>query len=328
MKRYCIFLSLLLTLILFFPKGVEAHPRQVYLNLTAEDVIAGVNSLRALNNLPTYQINSVLMVIAQSQAEYMASTGVITHFGTDGSRPYQRAISAGYPVAGDLTFGGFFSENIHAGANLSAAEVVDIWKADADHLKTMISPDLKDIGVGVAVENGITYYVLDAGTSTGSTSEIQTPSSLVVASASVPGTLGTGTAFVITSTPLEDGTVYHIVQPEEALWSIALAYNLTIDELKRMNQLSSNNIFIGQKLLISKHEVSTATLEPTITVTLGISTSTATHPVTPTTTFTPTPLPAPPASGQSGRMVVSAIVIVALLAAGLGVWLSRKKPNT
>src|SRR5258706_11897081 len=326
MKRFWMILSLpVLTLSLFLLKPAEAYSRQSSLRPTAEEVIAEVNALRSANNLPVYQVNSILMVIAQTQADYIAGKGVITHFGADGSRPYQRAIAAGYAVAGDLTFGGFFSENIHGGADLSPAEVVNIWKGDADHLKTMLSPDLKDVGAGVAVQNGLTYYVLDAGTSAENTMSIPATSSTPSIFTSSSSTPGTGVAPVSTSTPLEDGTVYHIVQPNEALWSIALAYNLTIEELKKMNSLSSNNIFIGQKLLISKPDPSTATFEPTITVTSGIPASNPTRPVTPTATLPPTPLPTPPASRQSGGVIVGGIVVIALLSASLGAWLGRKK---
>ncbi len=189
----------------------------------------------------------------------------------------------------------------------------------------MLSPDLKDVGAGVAVQNGLTYYVLDAGTSAENTMSIPATSSTPSIFTSSPSTPGTGVAPVSTSTPLEDGTVYHIVQPNEALWSIALAYNLTIEELKKMNSLSSNNIFIGQKLLISKPDPSTATFEPTITVTSGIPASNPTRPVTPTATLPPTPLPTPPASRQSGGVIVGGIVVIALLSASLGAWLGRKK---
>jgi LysM repeat protein len=168
--------------------------------------------------------------------------------------------------------------------------------------------------------DGKTYYVLDASASTGQGVNISSSPEAVLTA-----TLGTQPASVVTSTALENGTVYHIVQSNEALWSIALAYDLTVEELKRLNQLSSNDIFIGQKLLIRKIDLSTSTLEPTITVTLGIPTSTATRPVTPTDTFTPTSLPTPPASRTGGGMVVGGIVAVALVAAALGAWLGRQR---
>lgn len=315
---------LFLTFGLLLPNGVEASTGLFSPGLTASDVIAEVNALRDAYGLPPYQVDTTLMTIAQSHAEYMASSGVVTHYGADGSRPYQRAIEAGYSVAGDLSLGGFFSENIHSGANLSAADVVEIWQGDSLHLNTMISPDLQDIGVGLAVVNGVNYYVLDAGLSTGEAFD-STPASGGDPFATVTGTPST-TQPVLVSTPDEDGSVYHIVQADQALWSIALAYDTTIEELKLLNRLVNDEIFIGQKLLISKKEIPTSTPVPSLTVTLGIPTSTATRPVTPTLTWTPTPLPTPPASKESGGKVVGLIILSAFLVSGIVAWLSRKRP--
>ena len=279
--------------------------------------------MRASNNLPPYQVNSILMSIAQSHADYIASTGVATHFSVNGEHPYQRAIAAGYSVAGDLSLGGLFSENIASGLGLSASAVVNDWQSDSDHLNTMISPDLKDIGVGVSVANGVTYYVLDAGVSTGVPIVVE-PSSAVTSTPTL-GTPGTQPVDVIISTPLESGEVYHVVQLKEALWSIALAYNTTVEQLKLLNGLANDEIFAGQKLLIQKPVINTATPTQVVTATFGIPTSTATRPVTPTITATATLLPVPPASRQSGGIVVGVIVLIALFAAGIGSWLGRKK---
>ena len=129
---------------------------------------------------------------------------------------------------------------------------------------------------------------------------------------------------VITSTPLEDGTVYHIAQSNEALWSIAIAYNITVEQLKFLNNLSTNDIFEGQKLLIQRPEIKTASPEITVTATLGIPTSTTARLVTSTATSTAAPLPAPPTSSQTGRMTLGFIVLTAFLAAGVGTWLGRQ----
>jgi uncharacterized protein YkwD len=323
--RKTLFPLLLLTLGLLLPTGVQAQSMQFSANSNAYDVIAEVNSLRAQSNLVPYQVNSILMGIAQAHAEYLAATGVVTHYGVDGSRPYQRAIDAGYSLAGDLSSGGFFSENVQSGANLSASGVVDIWKNDSAHLETMLSADLKDVGVGVAMANGITYYVLDAGLS----SETSLVSTVPTGSRGDPFAVSTSTSSTFQppaiSTALDDGAVYHIVQENEALWSIALSYDTTVAELKKLNRLASDEIFVGQKLLISKKEVATLTPIPSITVTFGIPTSTSTKPVTPLPTFTPTPVPTPPASRLGGSLVVGGIVLAAFLAAGLGAWFGRMK---
>ena len=314
---------LLLTVGLLPSEKVRANSEQFSPSLSALEVIEEVNTLRASDNLPPYQVNTILMSVAQSHADYIASTGVSTHFSASGEHPYQRAIAAGYPLAGDLSLGGLFSENIDSGAELSSSDVVADWQGDSAHLNTMISPDLKDIGVGVSVANGVTYYVLDAAASTGDPVVIQTSSS--VTSISTPGTPGTPLVNVIVSTPLESGEVYHVVQLKEALWSIALAYNTTIEQIKLLNGLASDEIFAGQKLLIQKPVTTTAAPTEVVTATFGIPTSTVTQPVTPTITSTSTPLPVPPASRQNGALIVGIIILIAFFAAGVGSWLGRKK---
>jgi LysM repeat protein len=47
-------------------------------------------------------------------------------------------------------------------------------------------------------------------------------------------------------------TKEHEVQPKEGLYSIAKKYNISIEEIKEWNQLTSNDIKVGQKLIIAK----------------------------------------------------------------------------
>lgn len=44
---------------------------------------------------------------------------------------------------------------------------------------------------------------------------------------------------------------YYVVSNGDTLWSIAKKYGLSVDELKKLNNLSSNLINVGQKLLVS-----------------------------------------------------------------------------
>ena len=308
-------LSLTWSLILFKP--IDAQPA-----FDAAGLINEVNALRAKNNLPPYKINSILTTTAQAQADHIAKTGVESRFDATGLRPYQRAINAGYPVAGDLAQGGLFSENIYSGpASALLADAIKKWSADSVNLNTLLSPDLQDAGAGVAVAAGTIYYVLDAGAA--AVDADAKPAAFTATPTPVK------TESVITSTPHENGAIYHIAQKHEALWSIALAYNISVDDLKKLNRLTTDDVFEGQKLLIFKPKPGptiTPTPGVTFTATFGIPTSTATHPVTPTITSTSTPAPIPPASRQTGEIVVGAIILIALLSAGIGAWLgSRKK---
>src|SRR5215216_1572951 len=126
------------------------------------DLIDAVNALRASYGLAPYSINPILMSTAQNQADYMAATGHVSHSDAEGSSVTDRLLAAGYPLAGDLSLGGFRSENITSGSEgMSAQTAVDQWTGDALHLTTMISPNLTEIGAGVTVNGGRVYYVID-----------------------------------------------------------------------------------------------------------------------------------------------------------------------
>ncbi|NOH03032.1 MAG: LysM peptidoglycan-binding domain-containing protein [Chloroflexi bacterium] len=311
---------LLLTFSLLPSERADARPGVFSPNLTAEELIEEVNALRESKGLPPYRVDARLMKIAQAHAEYIAEKGVLTHFSADGKRPYQRALEAGYPVDGDLSTGGLFAENIHSGINLTPADVVQAWQGHSTHSATLLSSDYVDAGAGIATADGVTYYVLDAGAAD--------PAGIVVLpatpTATRPAATGTGVA-VIPNTPPPNGEALHVVKKDEALWSIALAYGTTIEELKFLNGLFGDEIFEGQTLIIQLASTPTVTPSVVVTATFGISTSTPTKPVTPTVTTTATPLPKPPTSLNSGGLAVGAIVLAALTFAGLISLLGRKK---
>jgi LysM repeat protein len=294
----------------------------------AYDVIDAVNALRASRGLPGYSTNSILMGTAQTQADYMAATGTVTHYGANGSRPFQRALAAGYAVAGDLSLGGWFSENIMAGSGLSAQDVVNAWMGDAPHQNTMLSPNLFDIGAGIAADGNYYYFVIDCGASNGATVSY-TPSTSggtdgIITAAATPIQ---AISIAIASTPDEKGNVFHEVQQGQTLWQISLAYRTTVDRIKQLNHLSSDNIFVGQKLLIARADTPTP-IPPSATPTRDPSTRT---PLPSLAIFTDTPTLLPPtgpilrASGQSLTVAVLAIVAGALVGAGFVAWAGRNR---
>ncbi len=141
---------------------------------TPASLIKAVNDLRVSRGLPAYQLSAQLSEIAQSHANYMAASKSVSHFSADGKRPYQRALTAGYPLGGDISLGGFFSENILAGSWDVDGAIAE-WLTDAPHTNTMLSESLQQIGAGIAVADGLIYYCIDAARPTNQPASTKPP---------------------------------------------------------------------------------------------------------------------------------------------------------
>ncbi len=229
-------------------------------NGSASELINAVNSLRANNGLTPYQTDAGLMASAQQHAEYMAEIEEITHLRADGSSP--------------STLG--FIENIAGGLNLNVQVVVNSMWTDSDHWNTMVGITYGSVGAGVAVNNGYVYYVLQVKRIITGLEGQPTPNYNATADPNVINP-------VITNTPQIDNSIIHEVLDGQSLWSIALAYNITVADIIRMNNLLPTPvIFPGERLLVRL--APTATLTPTVTNT----------PIPPTRTFTPTVTPKTP----------------------------------
>jgi uncharacterized protein YkwD len=281
---------------------------------SGSELIAAVNALRATYGLAPYQTNSILMGIAQAHAEYLISIGTMTHTSANGMRPFQRALAAGYLLAGDLNLGGFFSENITGGVGQTAEEAVKVWMGDDPHKNTMLSGALQDVGAGVGVSGNTFYYVLDAGLSTGGKPVAYTP----------PAPLQQSTPAIVANTPNADGSIVHIIQPGDTLGTINLAYHVPLADILKLNGLTlKSTIYPNQKIIIRAAYTPTST-QPTSTPTIP-PTSSPWPTTTPTFTATnlpPTPTPSPgmpisAAGGALGFIVLSALIL-ALLVALLG----------
>lgn len=123
---------------------------------------------------------------------------------------------------------------------------------------------------------------------------------------------------VLTVTRLDDGTLFHIVQKGETLWSIALAYGMKEEEIVRLNQLGDKPvIYENQKLKLRVAFTPTAT-EPTSTFTPA-PTITRYPTATSSPTLSPTPQPVSASSRENGLFAIGIIAgAAALLALILG----------
>lgn len=296
---------------------------------TPYDLINAVNVLRASYGLPPYSVNSILMAAAQGHADYMAATGKVSHTGAGGSSATDRLLALGYPLAGDLSLGGFRSENVTSGnEGMTAQDAVNRWTGDALHLNTMISPDLTEIGAGVTVNRGRVYYVIDCARPIDSGVPQVAEAPDAGGPTPVPGVSGIIIPVEVV-TPNADGDVIHEVKAGQSLWEIAISYNTRIDEIKQLNNLFDNQIYPGSRLLIKRGVLLTATA-PVDSPTPGTAFSLTPIPtvtgtvVVPTLTRRPAGVPATSASSQTLQIAIG-ILALAVLGGGVVAWWGSKK---
>jgi uncharacterized protein YkwD len=317
-------------LIGFLPLPSEAEPYEAPPMQSGSDLLAAVNSLRASQGLPAYNANSILMSIAQAQADYMAATGgAYGHLGPGGTSPIQRAIAAGYTAV-------FFSENWQSGSGLSPSGAVSAWQGDAPHLNTMLSASLVDAGAGVSKSGSVVYYVLDAGAAGPPSGGNATP---IDGTFVPPATTGPSQFMVpvTLSTPGPDGTVYHEVGYGQSLWSIAIAYGTKIEAIQALNNLTDIDIRPGQKLLVLKGPTPipvSATASPSRTRAPASATPLPTQilpaspsPDAPVWAATQPGSKAGSSGGRNFNLTALSIVGAALAFAVLGTWMGTRKPG-
>jgi len=188
-----------------------------------------------------------------------------------------------------------------AQAATTADTIVNVIWSDYQHRHgVLLNSSFTDIGAGAAVgSDGLVYYTVDncAGGNQTSAVPVVTASARSSASPSPSEEIG---KTVIAATPLENGSIVHIVEAGQTLWAIATAYGQTTDKLVLLNGLPTPNpvIYAGQKLLV--RPAFTPTLSPTITLTSRPATRTPKPTFTPqpvrstrTATLEPTPTPPP-----------------------------------
>jgi LysM repeat protein len=302
---------------------------------TASEVIEAVNALRIANGLLPLNPHPVLMQVAQWEANAIAG-GAPGHTRPGGLTLGQWLLSLGYPLSGDLTLDGYRSENWITAS--TAQEAVQAWLGDEPHTNTMLSPFRSDIGAAVAVSDQI-YIVLETALQTNN--GFMQPVAYDMLTAIAQGGSFTGgdnlvPQYIIPvkrSTARPDGNVVHKVQYGQSLWSIAITYNTTIDQIRAWNNLGDSiEIYDGQVLLVQRG----ATQPPPPTNT-PLASPTPFYDITPTgsasfLTATAQPVSLEQSNERSGPPTVSApglwalfILFVAVAGAGIGTWVTSTR---
>jgi LysM repeat protein len=248
------FLVLILSAALLQPAGKAfALPplanQQQSSQVSAFDLIIAMNTLRMSYGLPALIEHPIVNAVAQGTAQIMAANQMSWHIGNVAGR----LASAGYGGGSKV----WATENFAVGYSHSIDTIMVAW-SDASHMLPAVNPAYCHVGAGVAkAANGMTYYVLQAAYISGQSCGSPSPPG---ATTPPPGgssdqTIPPGVPQVIIpvkiATPDLEGLLFHEVQPGQSLWSIAVAYKITIRDLEIWNNISRDNrLRIGQRLFI------------------------------------------------------------------------------
>lgn len=320
------------------PTATLAEPTPEPSAIYPIDMINAVNDLRARNGLPGLAVHPALMEVAAQTANALAVTeGAAGHYRPCNMTLGQLLLIRGFALWGDLSQDGYRSEDWVTASTVQQA--IDFWLSDQLHSDTMLSEHRSHIGAAVAVGDQIYMVIVTA---------LQTPSGKMQWGAEVHLTQAadaqaacTGRATqnaemggladysipVSISTARPDGDVIHEVQYGQTLWSIAIQYGTTIEQLKRLNGLTDDTVVPGWKLLVQKDATQPA--PPTST----FSVNSKDQWPSPTLTRTQTPTPAPneiavfSQSLGANKLVVVVLIFSFSILVGVIVGFSKKKES-
>ena len=118
-----------------------------------------INKHRASHGLAPLAIDQRLMASAKAHSKDMSRRGSITHRGSDGSYPKDRARRQGYKPR-------LASENVAAGYH-TTSEVIKGWKGSRGHNENLLRRGAKHMGMAMIYKPNVgkeTYWTLVIGT--------------------------------------------------------------------------------------------------------------------------------------------------------------------
>ncbi|MBV6451037.1 MAG: hypothetical protein MHPDNHAH_01765 [Anaerolineales bacterium] len=225
--------------------------------VSAYELILAMNTLRVSYGLPALIEDPIINAVAQNTAQIMAANSMSWHIGDVRGR----IAAAGYGNGGTV----WATENFavsHGGMGID--EIMAVW-ADPDHMRPAVTPEYCNVGAGVATVGGKTYYVLQAAYVSGQEcgSYASTPGSGSASGTSV-SPISQLIVPVQIATPDAEGKIYHVVKSGQSFWAIAVAYQVTIQDIETWNNITRDTpLQSGQRLFIpSKNTQGFATPTP------------------------------------------------------------------
>ncbi len=226
--RYLLASGLLISLLLLSGPNGPNKPAAAAQSGPASEIFQLINNFRASQGLPPFQYNGSLAAAAQSHATWMAQNVIYSHTGAGGSSPLSRATAAGYS--------GYVVENIVGGWHMSPRQGLIWWQNSPVHYNTLVTSSYPQAGVGYASNGTENMYVLVVGRPPGPYENTRPPG----------GNPASAAPLIVTpielAEPREDGSIVHVMQQGQALWTVAAYYDVDLDYLYLINSLTEDNV--------------------------------------------------------------------------------------
>jgi LysM repeat protein len=246
--RVIILISLLIALLVILTGSIEEVNAQSG-EVTRNDLIQAMNQLRVSRGLPALIEHPTVNSVAQATAEIMAANYMSWHIGDVRGRIQAAGYGGGAKV--------WATENFAVGYNHGIDHIMQAW-ADPDHMRPAVNPAYCHVGAGVAeAADGRVYYILQAAYISGqSCGEYVGPENADPGSGPAPNPPVSQIIIPVKiAEPDANGRIYHTVKSGQSFWSIAIAYQITINDLEVWNNLSrENGLVVGQELFIPSSE--------------------------------------------------------------------------
>ena len=127
------------------PRGALADRDYSETQLNPEKAVELINAYRKQNGLKPLKLNAQLSNAAKNHSRDLAKWDRISHFGSDGSNPWDRVKRTGYNAR-------LAAENVGTG-QITIEEVIKGWKESPGHNKNLLLADAEHVGIALVQDN-------------------------------------------------------------------------------------------------------------------------------------------------------------------------------
>jgi uncharacterized protein YkwD len=142
------------------PPGALADRDYTRTQLEPEKARDLINAYRRQKGLKPLRLNTALTEAAKAHSRDLAKWDRISHYGSDGSNPWDRVKRAGYNAK-------LAAENVGTG-QVTIEEVMKGWQASPGHNKNLLLSDAQEMGIALVQDSRTefkTFWTLVVGSS-------------------------------------------------------------------------------------------------------------------------------------------------------------------